>query len=177
MSDEKVAAAATASENAEKTEKGGGKTKKKEKFVNPFSYTDELQSKFVNCIMKNGKKTVAQRILKDAFDEMNRRKIDDVMGAFEKACKNATPTMEAKAKRVGGSVYQIPLEVPLKRQRSLAIRWLLAGARKRKGMPMYKRLASELMDCASEAGFAFNKREESHRMAAANKAFAHLARY
>lgn len=191
MSDEKAAAEATASEKASKsTEKVAkkpakaaktaektGKTTKKVKYVNPFSFNDPLQAKFVNCIMKNGKKTVAQRILKDTFDEINRRGNDDAMGVFEKAYANATPTMEVKPKRIGGGIYQIPMEVTPKRQQSLAIRWILAGARKRKGMPMYRRLALELIDASTEVGFAYGKREDAHRMAAANKAFAHLARY
>ncbi len=198
MTDEKVAPEAAAPEKtaspktdkadkatkmpkSDKTEKKtSAKTeapKKKVKYVNPFSYNDPLQSKFVNCIMKNGKKRVAERILKDTFDEMNRRGEDDPMKTFEKAYANATPTMEVKPKRIGGGIYQIPMEVPAKRQQSLAIRWILAGARKRKGMPMSKRLALELLDSATETGFAYGKREDAHRMAAANKAFAHLARY
>jgi small subunit ribosomal protein S7 len=150
---------------------------KKVKYVNPFSYNDPLHMKFVTCIMKSGKKTIAERILRDTFDEIDRRGATDTKALFEKAYANATPTMEVKPKRIGGGIYQIPLEVPPKRQQSLAIRWILMGARKRKGMPMYKRLAMELMDSASETGFAFGKREDAHRMAAANKAFAHLARY
>ena len=85
--------------------------------------------------------------------------------------------MEVKAKRIGGAVYQIPIEVKPKRQQSLSVRWVLEGARKKKGQPMYKRLASELMDAFNETGYAFGKREEAHRMAQSNKAFAHLARY
>lgn len=180
MTDKNVADAAAASEKAAKTEPKTEKkapAKKKVKYVNPFSYTDDLMSKFVNCIMKNGKKTLAQRILKDTFDEMNRRGVEDVKATFEKAYANSTPTMEVKPKRVGGGIYQIPMEVPPKRQQSLAIRWILEGARKKKGQPMFKRLTSELMDAANETGHAFQKREEAHRMAAANKAFAHLARY
>lgn len=174
MADKKVAATGTASKNPEKI---GGKMEKVVKYQNPFSITDPLQQKFVNCIMKNGKKTVAQKILQDTFDEMNRRGEKNVLRAFERALKNATPTMEVRAKRIGGAVYQIPIEVTAKRQQSLSTRWVLAGARSKKGQPMFKRLATELMDCASETGFAFGKKEDSHRMAQSNKAFAHLARY
>ena len=152
-------------------------TKKEKKFTNPFNYDDALQSKVVNCIMERGKKATAQRILKDTFQELHRRNTDDVLKTFQLAFQNATPTLEVKPKRIGGGVYQIPMEVPAKRQMSLAIRWILMGARKRKGVPMYKRLAAELLDASSETGFAYNKREEIHRAAQANKAFAHLARF
>ncbi len=192
MTDEKVAAVEVASENS--TEKAA-KTpsskkvsvnkrdtkkdvlKKEKKYVNPFNEADPLQAKLVNCIMKNGKKSLARRILCDTFDEMNRRGEADPLAIFGKALQKATPTMEVRPRRVGGSIYQIPLEVSQKRQGSLPIRWILAGARSKKGQPMYKRLAAELIDCANEQGHAFNKREDVHKMAQANKAFAHLARY
>ena len=151
--------------------------KKAAKFKNPFSYSDPLQCKMVNCIMKEGKKSVAQKILKDTFEELNRRGEKDPMKTFERALENATPNMEAKPRRIGGSIYQIPTEVPAKRQQTLSIRWILQGARARKGEPMYKGLAFELIEAANERGFAFNKKEEAHKMAQANKAFAHLARY
>ncbi len=157
--------------------KGGGKTTKTVKYTNPFSFTDPLQTKVINCVMKNGKKNLAQNILKDTFDEMNRKGDNNPAKTFEKAMTNATPMMEVRAKRIGGAVYQIPIEVTTKRQQSLSIRWILEGARKRKGMPMFKRLAAELTDCANETGHAFTKREDSHKMAQSNKAFAHLARY
>ena len=170
----KVAAPEAASKNS-----GDKKAapKKVRKYINQFSATDPLQAKFISCLMKQGKKTVAQRIMKDTLQELHRRGEDDPLKTFEVALKNATPSMEAKPKRIGGAVYQIPIEVPQKRQQSLCIRWILMGARKRKGQSMYKRLAGELMDAATEQGFAYGKREEAHKMAAANKAFAHLARY
>ncbi|PID70617.1 30S ribosomal protein S7 [bacterium DOLZORAL124_38_8] len=170
----KVAAAEVASKNSAGAEKKAPKAKK---FVNPFSLDDPLQSKFVNGIMKGGKKELARRILKDCFEEMHRRGADDVLKTFEKAIKNVTPSMEVRPKRIGGSVYQIPIEVTTKRQLSLPIRWILAGARAKKGQPMFKRLASELMDAATEQGSAFGKKTEAQRAAQANKAFAHLARY
>ncbi len=156
---------------------GGGKTEKKVSYKNPFSFKDPLQTKVVNCIMKDGKKTIAQQILKDTFDELSRKGQKNPLKTFEIAITNAKPSMEVKAKRIGGAVYQIPLEVPAKRQDSLAIRWILEGARKKKGMPMYKRLALELLDAFNESGYAYTKREDAHKMAQANKAFAHLARY
>lgn len=151
--------------------------KNRKKYQNQFSFGDPLQDKFVNCIMKNGKKTVAVKILKDTLEELYRRGQDDPLKTFETALKNATPAMEVKAKRIGGAVYQIPMEVTEKRQQSLCIRWVLEGARKKKGQPMYKRLAAELLDASNETGFAFGRKEDVHRMAQANKAFAHLARY
>lgn len=151
--------------------------KVRKKYVSQFSFADPLQDKFVNCIMKNGKKTVAVKILKDTFEEMHRRGQDDPLKTFETALKNATPAMEVKAKRIGGAVYQIPMEVTEKRQRSLSTRWILEGARKKKGQPMFKRLAAELLDASNETGFAYGRKEDVHRMAQANKAFAHLARY
>jgi len=177
MSDEtKVAAAEAASKNSAAEEKKAA-PKKEKKFSNPFNENDPLQAKLVNCIMKNGKKTVARNILRDTFAEMHRRGEKDPLAVFEKALQNATPTMEVRPRRVGGAIYQIPVEVKPRRQESLPIRWLLMGARSKKGQPMYKRLAGELIDCASEQGFAFNKKLDVHKMAQANKAFAHLARY
>lgn len=182
MTDEKAAEAATASEKTAKTakeekSKGSSEKKKQKKYVNPFNEADPLQSKLVSCIMKQGKKSLARKILRDTFDEMNRRGDADPLATFEKALQKATPTMEVRPRRVGGAIYQIPIEVNQKRQETLPIRWVLAGARSKKGQPMYKRLASELMDCANEQGYAFNKREDVHKMAQSNKAFAHLARY
>lgn len=174
MSPTKAAPTGSASKKPATT---GGKTEKKVKYINPFSFADPLQTKFINCIMKNGKKTLAQKIMQDTFDEMNRKGDNNPLKTFEKAMINATPMMEVRAKRIGGAVYQIPIEVTSKRQQSLSIRWILAGARKKKGMPMYRRLAGELIDCANETGFAHGKREDSHKMAQSNKAFAHLARY
>lgn len=176
MSDKKVAGAEAASKNsADKTEKPAKKAAKK--YVSQFSFADPLQAKFVNSIMKNGKKRTAQRILQDTFAEMHRKGVENPLEAFEKAIANVTPTVEVKPKRIGGAVYQIPMEVKATRQKSLPVRWILEGARKKKGQPMYRRLATELMDASNEAGFAFGRKEEVHRMAQANKAFAHLARY
>ncbi len=193
MADTKVAASEVASQNSDSApakkgepakaipvkeeKKSGGKTEKKVKQANPFSFTDPLQVRVVNSIMKQGKKTTAQKILKATFDELHRLGEKDALKTFNTAFQNATPTVEVTAKRIGGAVYQIPSEVKPKRQASLAIRWILSGARARKGQPMYKRLAQELLDASKEAGSAVNKKKEAHKMAQANKAFAHLARY
>ena len=153
------------------------KQRKKFKFNNPFTEKDPIQAKMVNCIMRNGKKNLARKILRETFAEMSRKGERDTIKTFELAIANATPSMEVRPKRIGGSVYQIPLEVKPRRQQALALRWILSGARARKGQPMYRRLASELIDASRETGFAFGKKEEAHRTAAANKVFAHLARY
>ena len=177
MAETKVAATEVASKNSEKIVKEEKIVKKAKKFANPFNLNDPIQEKLVKCIMKQGKKTIAQKILKDCFEEMNRKGAKDVFKAFETAFSNVVPNMEVKPKRIGGSVYQIPIEVTPKRRISLPIRWILKGARNKKGQPMYKRLAAEIMDASNEQGFAFSKKEEVQRIAQANKAFAHLARY
>ncbi len=189
MAKTNVAAPEVASQNSEtvseesvktptdKEKKSGGKTEKNVKYNNPFSFADPLQCKVINSLMKRGKKTVAQKILKMTFDELHRLGEKDPLKTFSVAFQNATPTVEVTAKRIGGSVYQIPSEVKPKRQESLSIRWILAAARSRKGQPMYKRLAQELLDASKDSGSAVNKKKEAHKMAQANKAFAHLARY
>jgi len=160
--------------NDKKNNKENGQPKK---YKNPFSYKNSLQSKFVNCIMKKGKKVVAQNILRDVFDELNKKGQKNVLKSFELAIDRVTPMMEVRPKRIGGSIYQIPIEVTPKRKVTLSIRWLLQGANKKKGIPMFKRLAAEMLDAINETGFAYNKKEESHKMAQANKAFAHFAKY
>ncbi len=163
-------------EPAEK-EKKESLEKKTIKYTNQFSFTDPLQQKFVNCIMKRGKKTIAQRILRETFDDLARRGEKDPLKVFETAFQNATPTMEVRPKRIGGAVYQIPIEVTPRRQQSLSIRWILEGARSRKGLPMFRRLAAEIIDASQDTGIAVNKKKDAHKMAQANKAFAHLAKY
>ncbi len=135
------------------------------------------QEKFINCMMLRGKKSVARSIFAEAMRHMRDQGIKNPEEIFEKAIRNVMPNMEVRAKRVGGSVYQIPVEVKPKRQLALSIRWIINACRSKKGSPMGKRLANELMEASKEAGSAFKKREDTHRMAAANKAFAHLARY
>ncbi|MCD5383047.1 30S ribosomal protein S7 [Candidatus Gracilibacteria bacterium] len=136
-----------------------------------------LQEKFINCLMKDGKKTVARKILSSCFEELKTMGHKNPVEAFEKALNNVMPHVEVRAKRVGGAVYQIPVEVSDKRQVFLAIGWILNSARGKKGLPMHKRLAIELNDALSDTGGAFKKKEEVLKMAHANKAFAHFARY
>jgi small subunit ribosomal protein S7 len=185
MTAKKEAVAEFASENSAKEKKVVSPAKKSEgksegkakKFSNPFNMNDPMQKKLVQSIMKNGKKTIAQNILKDCFEEMHSRGEKDVLKTFESALSNTVPSMEVRPKRIGGSVYQIPIEVTPKRQISLPVRWILTGARNKKGQPMFKRLATELIDASNEQGYAFGKKDEVQRVAQANKAFAHLARY
>jgi len=137
----------------------------------------EMIEKFINCMMLAGKKSTSRRIFQDAMALMTERGIKNPEEVFEKAIKNIMPNQEVKARRVGGSVYQIPIEVKPKRQLSLSIRWVINACRSKKGKTMSEFLAQELMDASNETGSAFKKREDTHRMAAANKAFAHFARY
>lgn len=139
-------------------------------------YNSLLAAKFINCMMWQGKKSVAQRIFYDALDLISQR-VKDVppLEVFEVGLGNVKPNIEVRSKRVGGSNYQVPMPVNRKRQQSLAIRWVLEAARGKKGKPMCERLASELIDAFNRDGTAFKKREDVHRMADANKAFAHFA--
>ena len=139
-------------------------------------YNSKLVSKFINCLMWEGKKSVAQRVFYDAMDVVS-RKVKDVseLEVFEKAVNNVRPMIEVRSKRVGGSSYQVPMQVNAKRQQSLAFRWILLSARSKKGKPMCERLASELIDAYNKQGGAMTTRENIHRMAEANKAFAHFA--
>jgi len=139
-------------------------------------YGSKLVSKFVNCMMWDGKKGVAQRVFYDAMDVISKKITDSApLEIFETAIVNVKPMLEVRSKRVGGSSYQVPMQVRPKRQQSLAFRWILAAARGKKGKPMAQRLASELMDAYRKEGAAMTTRENVHRMAEANKAFAHFA--
>ena len=136
-------------------------------------YNSTLVEKFVNSMMWQGKKTVAQGIFYGAMDMLRERTQDDPLKAFKKAVENTKPLLEVKTRRVGGANYQVPIEVPQNRRTSLAIRWILINARSRaeKGMP--EKLTNELTDAANLRGGAIKKRDDVHRMAEANKAFAH----
>jgi len=135
-----------------------------------------LASKFVNCMMWKGKKAVVQRILYDALDRVA-EKITDTppIEVFETAVQNVRPNIQIRSRRVGGSNYQVPMSVDSKRSQALAIRWILQAARAKKGRPMAERLAGELMDAFNRQGTAMSTRENVHRMADDNKAFAHFA--
>ena len=139
-------------------------------------YNSKLVSKFVNCLMLDGKKSIAQKVFYDAMDVISKRiKDSEPLEVFETAINNVKPMVEVRSKRVGGASYQVPMQVRPNRQRALAFRWILAAARGKKGKPMCVRLASELMDAYKNEGAAMTTRENIHRMAEANKAFAHFA--
>ena len=136
-------------------------------------YNSVTVAKFINRVMKQGKKSVAARIVYDALDIIQARMKRPPLEVMEEAVRNVSPVLEVKPRRVGGSTYQIPVEVPPGRRLTLAMRWLLAAARSRPGKSMAEKLANELMDAARETGSAVKKREETYRMAEANRAFAH----
>jgi small subunit ribosomal protein S7 len=136
-------------------------------------YNSVLVAQFINKIMRQGKKSLATRIIYDALDTVEERMKRQPLEVLEEAVKNVSPVLEVKPRRVGGSTYQIPVEVPPHRQVSLAIRWLLAAAHGRSGKSMAEKLATELMDAATGTGAAVKKREDTYKMAEANRAFAH----
>ena len=137
-------------------------------------YNNKLVAKLINNIMYDGKKSIAERVVYDAFDLMKKASgINDVLTVFHKAIDNVRPHVELKARRVGGATYQIPIEVRHDRGMALAMRWIRTAARSRRGAPMSKRLSDELMSAYKGEGSAVKKREETHKMAEANRAFAH----
>jgi small subunit ribosomal protein S7 len=138
-----------------------------------IKYSSEQVEMCINRVMQWGKKSVARTIVYDAFDLIEERMGRDPLQVFEQAVKNATPLVEVKPRRVGGATYQIPVEVPPERRTSLALRWLLSSARARSGKSMSDRLAAELMDAANNVGNTIKRREDTHRMAEANRAYAH----
>jgi small subunit ribosomal protein S7 len=139
-------------------------------------YGSKLASKFINCLMHDGKKSIAQRVFYDAL-EILREKVSELepVEVFSQAIQNVKPAIEVRSKRVGGATYQVPTPVSPKRQQTLAIRWLLESIRDKKGRPIHLRLADELLNAYRREGNAMTKRDNVHRMADANKAFAHFA--
>jgi small subunit ribosomal protein S7 len=136
-------------------------------------YNSTLAEKFVNNMMWDGKKTTARKIFYSAMDQMRESAGDDPLKLFKKAVENCRPMVEVKTRRVGGANYQVPIEVPMNRRTSLAIRWLISNARSRPEKGMAERLAGELLDAANLRGSAVKKKDDVHRMAEANRAFAH----
>lgn len=136
-------------------------------------YRSRAVAKFINNLMHDGKKTVAQTVLYDAFQIMEERARRNPLDTFEQAFRNATPVLEVKPRRVGGSTYQVPIEIRGDRRRALATRWLISSARNRAGKSMAEKLAAELLDAAQGVGQTIKKKEDTHRMAEANRAFAH----
>ncbi len=150
---------------------------KNRNIVGPDSkYSSTKVEKFVNYVMKDGKKHVARKIVYGAFEVMGEKtKTDNPVELFENALKNVGPLMEVRSRRVGGANYQVPREVRPERRLALAFRWILDASAAKKGMPMHKRLADELIAASNNEGAAVKKREDTHRMAESNKAFAHFA--
>jgi small subunit ribosomal protein S7 len=136
-------------------------------------YGNPVVTKFMNSLMYDGKKSAAEGILYGAMDRIAERARDDALRVFEEALENVKPTVEVRSRRVGGATYQVPVEVRASRRQALAIRWLVDAARKRSEKTMVDRLAGELLDAAGNRGAAVKKREDTHRMAEANKAFSH----
>ncbi len=138
-------------------------------------YNSLMVSKFINCLMYDGKKSVAEGIFYGAMKQIADKLKVDPLPVFEQGIENVKPLVEVRSKRIGGANYQVPVEVNRKRQQTLAVRWILEAVRGRKGRPIAEKLAQELIDCYNKTGTTIQKRENTHRMAEANKAFSHFA--
>ena len=149
-----------------------GPAVKREIIPDPI-YKDRLVSRFINRLLKSGKKSVAEKIFYTAMETMGERSGRDPLEVFQQAVKNVMPVVEVKPRRVGGATYQVPVEVRPERRTALALRWLIMNARKRAGRTMTEKLAGELLDAANGTGASVKRREDTHRMAEANKAYAH----
>ena len=150
-----------------------GRISKRDVLPDPL-YNSKLVTKLINNIMLDGKRGVAQKIVYDAFAAVEEKLGQNPLEAFQEALENVMPVVEVKARRVGGSNYQVPMDVRAERRQTLGLRWMVAYARTRSERTMAERLAGEIMDAKNSAGGAFKKKEETHRMADANKAFAHF---
>ena len=149
-----------------------GQISKREVLSDPI-YNSQLVTKLINNIMYDGKKGVAQKIVYDAFAIVEAKENKNPLEVFQAALENVMPVLEVKARRVGGSTYQVPMEVRAERRQTLGLRWMTAFSRKRSERTMAEKLAGEIIDAKNSAGGAFKKKEETHKMAEANKAFAH----
>lgn len=139
-----------------------------------LKYKSVLVSKFINKIMQDGKKSVAEKIVYQVFDFLKQKTNKDPLEVFEQALKNIKPEIEVKSRRIGGATYQIPVEVAPHRQVALSLNWLIGFARARKAKPMYEKLGTEIMDAYNNTGSTVKKKEDTHKMAEANRAFAHF---
>ncbi len=154
----------------------GRKTASEEQLKGDPVFGSLLVSRFINSMMWNGKKTVAQKIFYQALEEIKKKMPQmDPLDVFVQAVENVKPNVEVRSRRVGGASYQVPMQVNKKRQQSLAVRWIIQACREKKGRPMYQKLAAELLAAYNREGAAITRRENVHRMAEANKAFAHYA--
>jgi small subunit ribosomal protein S7 len=149
-----------------------GIIKKRKPQPDPF-YNSTLIAKFINTTLKKGKKSTAERTIYNAMEIVKQKTKEDPLKAFEKAIENTRPVLETKSRRVGGATYQVPIEVPLERSTSVAVRWLLNYSRQRSGRSMEEKLAAEVIDALNNRGGAIKKKEDTHKMAEANRAFAH----
>jgi small subunit ribosomal protein S7 len=149
-----------------------GEVKKREGLPDP-KYGDKMVAKFVNTIMSRGKKSTAEAILYRSLDIVTAKTKEDSLGVFKRALENVRPTVEVRSRRVGGATYQVPVEVRPQRRLSLSMRWLIQAARDRSEKSMEEKLAAELIDAANNRGTSIKKKEDTHRMAEANRAFAH----
>ena len=149
-----------------------GYVAKREVLPDPM-YNSKIVTKLINAIMLDGKKTVAQKIVYEAFDIVKEKTGKEPLVAFEEAMNNIMPVLEVKARRVGGATYQVPIEIRADRRQALGLRWLVRYARERNEKTMAERLANEMMDAINSMGGAFKKKEDTHKMAEANRAFAH----
>lgn len=140
-------------------------------------YHSLVVSRFINYIMERGKKTAARKIVYGAFEDIKEKTKKDPLDIFDTALKNVGPYVEIKSKRIGGANYQVPVEVSKERRLTLSMRWIIEAAKSQKGKPMKIKLSSEILSASRKDGMAFKKREDTHRMAEANKAFAHYARF
>lgn len=149
---------------------------KKRKIAPERVYNDVVVAKLINKIMQKGKKSTAQRIVYSSFDVIKDKTKKEPLEIFKKAIDNISPLLEVKPKRIGGATYQVPMEVRQERKLTLALRWIIQAAKAKKGKPMYEKLSEELMAAANNEGVAIKKKNDTHRMAEANRAFAHFAR-
>ena len=153
-----------------------GQISKRDVLPDPL-YNSKLVTKLINNIMYDGKKGVAQKIVYDAFAMVEAKSGKNALEAFQQALENVMPSLEVKARRIGGSTYQVPMEVRAERRQTLGLRWLRTYSRSRSERTMAEKLAGEILDAMNQTGGAFKKKEETHRMAEANKAFSHYGRY
>jgi small subunit ribosomal protein S7 len=145
----------------------------KREVIPDAKYGDQVVAKFINCVMLKGNKATAESIVYGAFDRITKKTSQDAIKVFHEAVDNVKPTVEVRSRRVGGATYQVPVEVRPDRRQALSIRWIVGAARKRSEQTMEERLAAEFMDAANNRGAAVKKREDTHKMADANKAFSH----
>ncbi len=153
---------------------GRGKITARRPILPDTKYNSVVVSKFIGRMMLSGKKNITTKIIYDSFDRIKEKTGEEPLALFNKALENVKPVVEVKSRRVGGATYQVPMDIPEKRREALAMRWIIGAARKRSGHAMSERLAAELIDAFNNTGTAFKKKEEVHRMAEANKAFAHF---